>query len=216
MIDSKTWATYLARAGVRAQQVVAWSPPFGTTLQAEAFGQGQFELVEFLVQVLHETGFLYRLSENLDYSVGGLLATFGKTKRISEADAQLYGRSPSHPADQKMIANTVYGGTWGKKNLGNTEPDDGWDFRGAGLIQTTGRDNFTYLKNKTGIDVLADSSKLTTPGPDAVTLAIAQWKRLVKPEVLHNEVEVRRAINNGTLGLEDCRVIRDNLRKFMF
>ena len=62
--------------------------------------------------------------------------------RITEAQAQRYGRTDNRPADQQAIANIVYGGAWGKKNLGNTEPDDGWRFRGRGLIQLTGRDNY--------------------------------------------------------------------------
>jgi len=90
-----------------------------------------------------ETGAKYQpIRENLNYSVRRLINSFGR-HRISEADAKRYGRSGSRPADQKAIANIVYGGEWGLKNLGNTKPNDGWMFRGGGLAQITGRANFT-------------------------------------------------------------------------
>lgn len=81
------------------------------------------------------------LTESLNYSVDGLLKTFGR-HRISEADCRRYGRIDGvRPADQESIANIVYGGEWGRKNLGNTQPGDGWRYRGSGVKQITGRAN---------------------------------------------------------------------------
>lgn len=98
------------------------------------------EVASFLGNIGVESRDLQSLSENLNYSVEGLLKTFGR-HRISVADAQRLGRSKTHPADQVAIANTLYGGEWGRKNLGNTQPNDGWTFRGCGPIQLTGRRN---------------------------------------------------------------------------
>lgn len=90
----------------------------------------------------HETGAKFGpTSESLNYSVQGLLNTFG-TRRISPADAARFGRSASHPANQEAIANLVYGGEWGREHLGNTQPGDGWKYRGRGLVQITGRANY--------------------------------------------------------------------------
>lgn len=95
-----------------------------------------------LATAWHETGEkMQPVTENLNYSVDGLLKTFGR-HRISEASARRYGRSNSQPADQEAIANVIYGGDWGLKNLGNVEPGDGWRYRGRGLPQTTGRANY--------------------------------------------------------------------------
>lgn len=80
------------------------------------------------------------LVENLNYDVKGLRATFGK-HRISDTECAKYGRRPGHPANQEAIANIVYGGAYGLKNLGNTRPGDGWAFRGSGVKQITGRAN---------------------------------------------------------------------------
>lgn len=91
----------------------------------------------------HETGTkMQPVTENLNYSVEGLLKTFGR-HRITEAQARRYGRTNNQPANQQAIANTVYGGEWGLKNLGNTKTDDGWRYRGRGLPQITGRTNYT-------------------------------------------------------------------------
>ena len=95
-----------------------------------------------LASAWHETGTkMQPVTENLNYSVDGLLKTFGR-HRITEAQARRYGRTNNQPANQPAIANTIYGGEWGRKNLGNTLPNDGWDFRGRGLVQITGRTNY--------------------------------------------------------------------------
>lgn len=90
---------------------------------------------------LETGGKMQPIRENLNYSVDGLLKTFGR-HRISEADARKYGRAGGRPANQEAIANIIYGGEWGRENLGNTQPGDGWRFRGGGLAQITGRANY--------------------------------------------------------------------------
>lgn len=86
-------------------------------------------------------GKMQPIRESLNYSVAGLLSTFGR-HRISASDAQRLGRKGKRPADQVAIANIIYGGTWGMANLGNMKPDDGWRYRGGGFPQITGRANF--------------------------------------------------------------------------
>lgn len=94
----------------------------------------------FLAQLSVESAGFSRTVESLNYSVAGLLTTFGR-HRISRYDAMRYGRLPGRPAKQREIANAVYGGQWGLENLGNYQPDDGWTYRGHGLGQITGRNN---------------------------------------------------------------------------
>lgn len=92
-----------------------------------------------------ETGARFEpVTESLNYSVQGLLKTFGR-HRISAADATRLGRrdaAPKRAANQEAIANLIYGGAWGRDNLGNTQPGDGWTYRGRGLVQITGRANY--------------------------------------------------------------------------
>lgn len=119
-------------------------------------------LAHWLGQMHVESQGFSTLVESLNYSVAGLRATFGP-HRISDADCERYGRKPGQPADQEAIANIVYGGDWGRKNLGNTEPGDGWRNRGSGLIQQTGRANieatgYTPDELRTDIDKAADAA----------------------------------------------------------
>ena len=115
-------------------------------------------LAYILATVFHECGSnMQPIRESMNYSVSGLLNTFSR-KRISKADAEKLGRKTGEktvPLDrQQKIANILYGGEFGKTNLGNTEPNDGWNFRGGGLVQLTGRDNFKRASKYVNIDLV--------------------------------------------------------------
>ena len=99
------------------------------------------------------------------------LCNFG-TNQISVAQANLYGRTAKHKANQEAIANIVYGGNWGKINLGNTQLGDGWRFRGRGLIQLTGRANYQAYKEYSGHDVIANPDLASRPD---IAIDIAGW-----------------------------------------
>ncbi len=112
----------------------------------------------------HETGGKMQPNvESLNYTVAGLLNTFGR-HRISRADAERLGRKPGEPAlsvtRQRAIGNILYGGTWGRDNLGNTEPNDGWTYRGRGLAHDTGRRNYGLSGKAAGVDLLSDPDGL--------------------------------------------------------
>ncbi len=94
----------------------------------------------FMAHAEHESLGFTKFVENLNYKAEALLALFSRD-RIAEQACIVYGRTAEHAANQMAIANTVYGGVWGKKNLGNIVPGDGWKHRGAGAIQLTGRAN---------------------------------------------------------------------------
>ena len=57
--------------------------------------------------------------------------------------------------------------------LGNTQPGDGFRYRGGGLIQNTGRYNFRVIGQKIGIDLEADPDRITRP--DVAALAAGQF-----------------------------------------
>jgi putative chitinase len=96
-------------------------------------------IAAFLANIAVESDFRPR-QENLNYSVEGLTATFGR-HRITVGQCQQFGRTPTRKADQEAIANCIYGGDWGRVNLGNVQSGDGWTFRGVGPLQVTGRGN---------------------------------------------------------------------------
>lgn len=101
-------------------------------------------LEEFIANGAEESGEFQKLSENLNYSIDSLLKKFGR-HRISVDQANRYGRKTGQSANQKAIANILYGGNFGRTQLGNTQPNDGWDMRGGGILQITGRSNYTLF-----------------------------------------------------------------------
>jgi len=124
-------ADILATAtGATLPRARAWLDPI--TAACAVFGIGTPQrLAAFLAQVGHESACLSAVVENLNYSAAGLLATW--PTRFDRAAAASYARQPEH------IANKVYANRMGN---GNEASGDGWRYRGRGLIQLTGRDNY--------------------------------------------------------------------------
>lgn len=79
--------------------------------------------------------------------------------------------------DPQTFFNRVYGGEWGKKNLGNTDPDDGYTFRGRGPIQLTGRTNYAYVGARIGVDLIHNpDAVLDSYIGCAATVAYIKWR----------------------------------------
>ena len=91
--------------------------------------------------------------ENLRYSAERIPQVFGKSRRQGVPVSKL-------AYNPELLANTVYGGAWGAKNLGNTEPGDGWRFPGLGMGQITGRRNFTKWSRKMGLPLVDNPALL--------------------------------------------------------
>lgn len=88
------------------------------------------------------------VEENLRYSAKRIPQVFGPLRRQGvPVDRLAY--------NPELLANTVYGGEWGAKTLGNRQPGDGWRFRGRGKPQVTGRRNYERIRDLTGVDVVA-------------------------------------------------------------
>jgi putative chitinase len=162
-----------------------------------------------LAQQSVETGGFAKLVENLNYSVAGLRSTFGKS-RISDSDCQRLGRKAGAAAlsasVQEEIANIVYGGAFGAKQLGNDQVGDGWRFRGRGAKQTTGRFNYNDVRKVTGIDVIGDPDLLADPDM-AVQAACIFWDKK-KCNLFADKDDIlglTQTVNGGTNGLPERR-----------
>lgn len=165
------------------------------------------EVCSFLANIGVESGGLTRMTESLNYSVDGLLKTFGR-HRISEADARRLGRKSGEAGlslqRQAEIANIIYGGAWGKEHLGNTEPDDGWKFRGYGPKQITGRGNCLKLAQALGMAIDDVPAYLRTPeGGCAGAGWFWQSHGLDALAATPGLEDDRRRINGGINGLGD-------------
>lgn len=133
----------------------------------EAQGVTDHKYIAYILATpMIETGGSFApITESLNYSSVALVSKFGK--RITEAQAEQYGRTKNHPANQEMIGNIIYGGEWGVANLGNTQAGDGYKFRGRGYVQTTGRRLYEMYGYADNPDALTDpeiSAKVMVKG----------------------------------------------------
>lgn len=157
------------------------------------------ELANFMGQMQVESGGFSRMNENLHYSGARLLKVFpGRNgmNTLEQANAVAAGGSDA-------IANQIYGGTWGKLNLGNTEPGDGAKYHGRGYVQLTGRDNYERVGHEMGLD-LVNHPELAADRENAARIALHYWDTRVVAN--HHQTDVTGAsvdINGGQNGLQD-------------
>jgi predicted chitinase len=146
--------------------------------------------VRFLAQAVHETGVMrngeVRVRENLNYSTNGLIriSRFFRTHRKL---ALKHGRNKYHKANVVAIANLMYADKNRAKNLrlGNDKDGDGFLYRGAGLFQTTGKENMSndirQIEKLMNIRIKDEHGKLYNGVLDNYTMSIllgmAHWHR---------------------------------------
>jgi predicted chitinase len=157
--------------------------------------QTKAEMCLFLANVLVESGGFNDkdLRENFNYSPERLVKTFGKYITNIESAKTLIAKG------QEAIAERVYGGRLGNVNIG-----DGWKFRGGGLIQTTGRYNYSLVSKAIGVDLVNFTYRIAEPEV-AVLSALYYWKSK-NCGSLANQMKVsqcRKAINGGSNGLDE-------------
>ena len=152
----------------------------------------------FLGQAMHESGNFKNLEENLNYSALGLMKTW--PSRFPDLDT-----ADKYAHNAEKIANKVYAG-----RMGNIEEGDGYAFRGRGIFQLTGRENYANFGHNAAVDVLSNPDLLSTP--EYATLS-AGWfynKRGLNEYADKMDIEtISKRINGGTIGLED-RKMRTN------
>jgi len=147
----------------------------------------------FVGQCQHESGNFKTLEENLNYKAESLIRTW--PSRFDAENAEEYAHNP------EKIANKVYAGRMGN---GNEESGDGWKYHGRGLIQLTGKDNYTLCGDALMLDLLRDPEILLTPQGAALSAGWFWKKHGLNEcaEAKQYELMTKR-INGGNLGLED-------------
>ena len=90
--------------------------------------------------------------------------------------------------------------------MGNVPPDEGYIFRGRGLIQLTGRDNYTQYGRLISFDLVGQPDRAAEPGT-ALLVACEFWKKLDLNDLADRDdiIEVTRRINGGLNGIEQRR-----------
>lgn len=162
-------------------------------------------VAHFLSQCAHESNNFRSLQENLNYSEKSLNAVFGRyfgtgvhPAGHTRRNAAEYARNP------EKIANYVYQDEFRKYKMGNVNEGDGWLFRGRGLKQLTGRENYTRFG--ASIDITAEEAAEYVATPKgAVESACWFWdaNKLNSIADTDNVTKMTKKINGGNIGLAD-------------
>jgi len=148
----------------------------------------------FIGQCAHESMNFTKLEENMNYSAEGLMKTWpGRFPTLESAKP--YHRNP------EKIANKVYAGRMGN---GPEETGEGWLYHGRGLIQLTGKDNYTLAGDALNMDFIHSPDYVLVPKYAALTAGWFWNKRQLNKEADAKDFTgMTKKINGGTIGLDD-------------
>lgn len=145
-----------------------------------------------MAQISHECGAGHDVVENLNYSAERMPQVW-PLRFPTIASAKPYAHNP------QALANKVYNGRMGNAPGSN----DGWNFRGRGGSQTTGREGYERVAKQTGLDVVNDPDILLDPRyfllcsvSDFVNCGCLPFAKA------DDIVNVTKRLNGGTIGLD--------------
>jgi putative chitinase len=151
-------------------------------------------IAAFVAQCAHESGGFRFIKENLNYRAASLQKTFAKYFPTAELAAQ-YANKP------EQIANRVYANRMGN---GDEQSGDGYRYCGRGLIQLTGKDNYTFFAGSLGISTEEASEYLHTFEGAAQSACWFWESNNLNAEADAGDIKkMTRKINGGYIGLED-------------
>ena len=151
-------------------------------------------IAAFIAQCAHESGNFVFLTENLNYKAESLTKIFGKYFK-DIATAKAYEKKP------EKIANRIYANRMGN---GDEASGDGWRYRGRGLIQLTGKTNYTWFAASLEISA-EEAAEYTQTFEGAAQSACWFWEtnKLNKEADAGDIKTMTRKINGGFIGLDD-------------
>lgn len=146
----------------------------------------------FIAQIGHESGGLVAVRENLNYSAETLRKVFPKYFP-NDAMAAKYARKP------EAIANIVYANRMGN---GDTKSGDGWTYKGRGLIQLTGKSNYSNFAKSLKMSLEDVVAYLETPEGAAMSAGWFWSTHSLNTLADQNKfLDITKRINGGTNGL---------------
>lgn len=219
LLITATQVKTIAGAGARTDLVAAVVNGWSDAVRKAGL-KNKNRAAHFLAEIMTETGGLRILEESGAYRYETILKIFG----AAEYSRPLGGSGHSAgivPAEAKRIAalpvsqrgpvlfNRVYGVGNPKKmkEFNNTGSNDGWLYRGGGMMQATGKSNYAVMAKKTGLPLVEHPELLHVPG-SAFTAAYLEWAQDSRCNAAADRddvVAVRKIINGGTNGLAECR-----------
>ena len=168
-------------------------------------------IASFIAQTAHESGGYTMLSENLNYRATTLAACWpnrfaevGPDKKPKkDAQGKLIPTKVAEAISGKpeLIANLVYSSRMGN---GPAESGEGWKYRGRGLKQLTGKDNYTRCGRDLGLDLVSNPDLLLEPSAAARSAGWFWKSNNLSSFADTGDIKgMTKKINGGFIGLED-------------
>ena len=191
-----------------------WLPYFNSILPNFSIDT-PLRVAAFLSQVGHESGGLALLEENLNYSAEALANVwpkrYAKTLQNGVYAKNPVGRYlPSNLALQiarkpVLIASNTYANRMGN---GSVESQEGWKYRGRGILQITGKSNYAELTLNTGIDFVSNPDLLKEPAYALISACFFWKNNNLNRFADKKDIEsLSKAINGGLIGLEHRKAL---------
>lgn len=154
-------------------------------------------IAHLLAQLAVESVRFTRLVENLNYSASRLMEVW-PARFPTMASTNGYALNP------KALANKVYGDRMGN---GAASSGDGWRYRGRGLIQLTGANNYRAAAEDSGLPLLNDPDLAAEP-MKAARLACLYFRRNNLNAIADRDdlKALRKRVNGGLHGLTDAQI----------
>jgi len=170
----------------------------------------------FLSQTSHESGGYTMLTENLNYRAATLaacwpnrFAVLGPDKKPIKENGKLVPTAVANSIAGKpeLIANLVYSSRMGN---GPAESGEGWLYRGRGLKQLTGKDNYTRCGAALGIDLVGNPDLLLEPMAAARSAGWFWKTNNLSAFADANDIKgMTKKINGGLIGYEQRQALYD-------
>ena len=167
-----------------------WSEPLTTTFVTFTIFTAK-EQAAFIGQCSHESNHFRVLEENLNYRAETLQALFGH--KFKPEEIQSYAHNP------QRIANRIYANRMGNRDESS---GDGFRFRGRGLVQLTGHDNYWHCGQAVGQDFVMNPDLVATPTFAAMSAGWF-WQTHHCGSLIDNQEQLCKRVNGGLIGLQD-------------
>ncbi|QDH71335.1 peptidoglycan-binding protein [Marilutibacter alkalisoli] len=153
------------------------------------------ELANFMAQVSAESGGLNRLNESFRYSGGPETVSNNVRSALRQGPEALNAAwREAMDGRPEPLAELMYGG-----RMGNNEPGDGYEYRGRGYIQLTGKNQYRAAGEALDLD-LVNQPELAAEPENAARIAIWYWQENVQARAPESVREAGSIINTGAMG----------------
>ena len=200
----------LMAAGIKREAAERWLPHVQNAMAR--FGiETERQVAAWLAQTAHESGGYTALVENLNYSADTMAVVWpkrfaeygpdGKVKKDAKGKSIPNRFALALHRKPELLANVVYSSRMGN---GPVESGEGWKYRGRGLKQLTGKENYTRCSKALELDLVGNPDLLLQPEGAALSAAWFWASNKCGPLADAGDfVGLTKRINGGTIGLPD-------------